>query len=97
MASLYFFNFNNYYNRIVKGHEFSTAEDFITAANGYSYLESDTNLSFNPNDNVTATIPVGRQNNPYNVSCDYCIYCEDNTNITSRWFVLEQVRIMDGQ
>lgn len=97
MASLYFFNFNNYYNRIVKGTEYTTADDFIEALGGYAYCESDTNLSFNPNDNITTTISVGRQNNPYTVNCDYCIYCEDNNNITSRWFILEQVRNMHGQ
>ena len=99
MASLYFFSYNNYYNRIVKGYEFSTVREFIdnTEDGAYKYLETGTNLSFNPGDHIMAKFRAGRQNNIFDSDCDYVIYSDDNINITSRWYIIEQTRIMKGQ
>ena len=90
MAAIYFFIYNNYYNRQFK------KEDSINDYGAIFYQESN-NLNFNPNDGITTTYTAGRQNNPYNGMCDYAIYSEDGTHITSRWFIMEQERTLKGQ
>lgn len=90
MAAIYFFIYNNYYNRQFK------KEDSINDYGAIFYQENN-NLNFNPNDGITTTYTAGRQNNPYNGMCDYAIYSEDGTHITSRWFIMEQERTLKGQ
>ena len=91
MATLYLYSYNNYYNRrLLKEADIS----------GYGtpvYLETGDNLNFNPNDGVNTQFVAGRYGNPYNAKADYAIYSEDNTNITSRWFIIEQTRNLKGQ
>lgn len=91
MASLYLYKFNNYYNRKYKVY------DTLAEYGDVSFTETGTNFNFNPNDGVTTAIVLGRAGNPYNGNCDYAIYCEDNVNITSRWFIIEQPRNRQGQ
>ena len=91
MASIFIYNYNNYYNRKVK------KEDALIGYGSPVYTESSTNLNFNPNDGVTTAFVAGRVSNSYNGSGDYLIYSEDNTSITSRWFVLEATRARKGQ
>ena len=91
MASLYLYKFNNYYNRKYKVH------DTLAEYGDVSFVETGTNFNFNPSDGVNTTIVLGRAGNPYNGNCDYAIYCEDNVNITSRWFIIEQDRNRQGQ
>ena len=91
MASLYLYKFNNYYNRKYKVY------DTLAEYGDVSFVETGTNFNFNPNDGVNTTIVLGRAGNPYNGNCDYAIYCEDNVNITSRWFIIEQPRNRQGQ
>ena len=92
MATLYAFKFNNYYNRRLKR---------FTALNDYpepEYIETGTYCNFNPNDGINTEIILGRPgNNNYEGDCDYFIYSDDNVNITSRWFVIEQTRKMGYQ
>ena len=91
MATIYLYKFNNYYNRTLKRSE------SIEGYGEYLYIETGTNLNFSPSDGVDTEHIVGRQNNPYYGDCDYLIYSEDNINITSRWFILKQVRVVKGQ
>lgn len=91
MATIYLYKFNNYYNRQVKKH------DTLTEYGNYYYMETGTNANFNPNDGVNTMHVFGRQSNPYEGECDYLIYCKDNVNITSRWFIIEQTRKLVGQ
>ena len=91
MATIYLYKFNNYYNRTLKRSE------SIEGYGEYLYIETGTNLNFSPSDGVETEHVVGRQNNPYYGDCDYLIYSEDNINITSRWFILKQVRVVKGQ
>ena len=91
MASIFIYNYNNYYNRKVK------KEDALIGYGSPVYTESSTNLNFNPNDGVTTAFVAGRVSNSYNGRGDYLIYSEDNTSITSRWFVLEATRARKGQ
>lgn len=83
------YKFNNYFNRRFKKISLLSDVD-------YDFIQADTNLSFNPNDGVTTTFTLGTQSNPYDGSCDYLIYAEDNT-IISRWFIIEQPRLRQGQ
>lgn len=92
MATLYFYSYNNYYNRQVK--KLNSLSDYT---NYLVYFESGTNVNFNPNDGVNTVVIAGRQNNPYNGKGDYVIYSEDNVNITSRWFIIEQTRTLKNQ
>ena len=91
MATVRIYNFNNYYNRKYKVND--ALEDYGTPI----YTETGTNVNFNPNDGVGTQYTAGRQNNPYSGEGDYLIYSEGNTDITSRWFIIEQERNRLGQ
>ena len=91
MATLYLYSYNNYYNRRLK------KEDTLEGYGNPLYLETGTNLAFNPNDGVNTEDTAGRYGNPYDGKADYAIYSEDNTTITSRWFIIEQKRKLKGQ
>lgn len=81
-------SFNNYYNRKLIVYptidEYEAWEDFL--------LED---INFNPNDGITTNHIVGGPN-VYNGQCDYCIV-EDENEIVSRWFVIENRRTRGGQ
>lgn len=95
--TLYLIHFNNYYNRQVKFY------DSIDKYPGYLYIESGSNLNFNPNDGVNTTFTAGRAGNPYYGHADYCIITEPHPTISgvelivSRWFIIEQKRNLKGQ
>ena len=89
MPSIYIYKYNNYYNRQVKSE--TSLSNYGTAI----YIE--TNVNFNPNDDVNAQQLVGRLNNWYTGDGDYFIYSEDGQNITSRWFILDATRLRQGQ
>ena len=91
MATLYLYSYNNYYNRRLKKED--TLEGYGTPI----FTETSTNLNFNPNDGVNTEDTAGRYGNPYDGKADYAIYSEDNTTITSRWFIIEQTRKLKGQ
>lgn len=92
MATLYAFKFNNYYNRRVK--KFDNLNDYPEP----EYIETGTYCNFNPNDGINTEIVLGRPgHNNYYGDCDYFIYSDDNVNITSRWFIIEQTRKMGNQ
>lgn len=89
MASIYIYKYNNYFNRIVK------KEDDLSSYGSPIYSEAQVN--FHPNDGVNTTYISGRANKSYNGGGDYLIYSEDNTSITSRWFIIEDSRTRLGQ
>lgn len=92
--------YNNYFNRIVKYEADITAYKEAST----SYLEYP-NVNFDPQDGILTSLIVGgptqldgvnplpfdRLGNP-----DYLI-CHNNDVIDSRWFVLESVKIREGQ
>lgn len=92
MASIFIYNYNNYYNRRVKGQN-NTLSDYGTPI----YMESGNAVNFNPADGVNTIFTAGKLNNSYTGKGDYFIYSEDNTSITSRWFILEADRTRNGQ
>ena len=91
MATIYAYkNFNNYYNRIVKGQDINNINDFTAAYGDYDYCQTSTVDNFNENDGVYTSHILGVQNNPYNGDCSYILVCRDNINIDSKWFIVDQ-------
>ena len=84
--TIYLFSYNNYYNRQVKG--FDTIEEYPP------YTERFFEMQFNPNDGLDTVITV---NSHFADSTDYCIICNDDNSINSRWFITEAIRTRKGQ
>lgn len=82
MESLYYFNYNNYVNRIVKGY--ATLNEYIQ--NG-TLLGSTNKASFNKLSEKEAETTFICENSP-----DYCVAVDKNGNIESRWFVIDEQR-----
>ena len=91
--------FNNYFNR--KVIRYSEIDDYVihsqnyfvpTSSNGNGTY-SNTLFDFNPNDNITTEIIV----NDVPFDPDYFLLFDEDDNIISRWFVLEQKRNRKGQ
>lgn len=89
--TLAFYTYNNYYNRIVKKHD--TIEAYV--ADGATEIAAVENIAFNPNDGVTTTQIVNTAN-LFLGTPDYALLLDGNA-IVSRWYVLECVRIREGQ
>lgn len=85
MSKLYLYNYNNYINRIFKKE--NSLADYGTPI----YTLNVTN--FNYNDGVDTSHVV----NYNNQDGDYVIITDDEDNIQSRWFVIENVRNRGGQ
>lgn len=84
-------NYNNYFNRIIKGY--SDLSDYQTAVGTGNY-DLDIQINFNPNDNVSAELII----NDCPFDADYLIVADDTTSdIISRWFILESKRTRKGQ
>ena len=81
-------NFNNYYNKILKIR--TTKDEYLEY--GYEYAQF---IDFNPNDGVNTShkfnITIGT------TSPDYIVILDEQDNIISRWFVIEQTRTRGGQ
>ena len=98
MATIYAYkNFNNYYNRIVKGQNINNINDFTDAYGDYDYCQTSTVDNFNENDGVQTSHILGVQNNPYFGDCSYILVCSDNINIDSKWFIVDQNKNCYGQ
>lgn len=84
--TLYTFQYNNYYNRIIKGYD--------TLAEYPNEIYQQANIqNFNPNDGVSAEIVL----NTDRPDVDYLIAVDNDGNIDSRWFIMEARRIRMGQ
>ena len=101
MTILLLRGYNNYFNRIKKSETTITAYKEAST----SYLEYG-NVNFDPKDGILTSLVVGSSGQleqsdhildfENNETPDYLIV-HDNTNIASRWFVLESVKIRSGQ
>ena len=94
-ATLYLFQYNNYYNRIVKKEE--TIQDYIALTTGDNptaeLLYTLEKVNFIPEDYVdTAQILNYEGKDP-----DYCIVVDEAGNINSRWFIISSHRVRGGQ
>lgn len=88
--TLYLLQFNNYYNRIVRFY--STAEEYIDylCEGGNAIIG---NVNFIPNDGVSAQQDI----NWNGTAPDYILVVDDMGEINSRWYVIESVRLRNGQ
>lgn len=79
--------YNNYFNRLVKiGSDLSAYSPFIK--------NRINNVNFNPADGVTTTQII---NAPENEIGDYLLVVDNDTVILSRWFILDDTRLRNGQ
>lgn len=87
--TLYLFNFNNYYNRIVK--RYTTLAEYNDNGNNLAGI---TGVNFNPNDGIYTKQVVN-----YNGEAmpDYLIVADEYGNIISRWYIIESRRTRGGQ
>lgn len=87
--TLYLLNYNNYYNRLVK------KENNLASYMRYVIGNAMPGVNFNPNDGIfTEQIINWPQTNP---NPDYLIVADEYNEIISRWFVIEQTRLRNGQ
>lgn len=90
--TIYLLQFNNYFNRTVRGQTYGTYELYVQA--GASTVGRITNMSlWNPNDGIDTQITssLGLTAIP-----DYCLVC-DERQVLQRWFVIEARRIQGQQ
>ena len=82
--------FSNYFNKRIKRYE--------TVGEYGAYLFLQNRVNFNPGDgvNTQATLGQGQTGKQYGGTGDYLLAVEDG-QIKSRWYILENNRIMDGQ
>lgn len=79
--------YNNYFNRLVKiGSDLSAYSPFIK--------NRINNVNFNPADGVTTTQII---NAPENEIGDYLLVTDDTGTLISRWFILDDTRLRNGQ
>ena len=88
--TLYLLQFNNYYNRIVRFYP--TAAEYVRylCEGGDAIIG---NVNFIPNDGVSTTQDI----NWNGTTPDYVLAVDDTGNINSRWYVIESVRLRNGQ
>ena len=93
MATLIFLKYNNYFNRIMRRE--NTLEAYrqyrISGENGR--LSEFYNVNFNPNDGVETTQDI----NWFAEQPDYLVVSENGIDISSRWFIIESTRLLNGQ
>ena len=96
--NLEFFTFNNYYNRIIKKYNtIAEYEAVVPSTNTAHYYD----INFNPNDGVNTEVVVDTKNFSGSWVPDYLVVYDDTLQaseaIQSRWFVIEWVRLRNGQ
>lgn len=90
--TIYLLQFNNYFNRTVKGESFYIIDNYTSA--GATIVGQITNMSlWNPNDGVDTNIT---SNLGLTAVPDYCLVC-DGVNVLQRWFVTEAQRLQGQQ
>lgn len=89
--TIYLLQYNNYFNRTVKGETLANPSDYLEVATLCARVDNVT--LWNPNDGVdtTFTTNVGITAIP-----DYAIVCE-GINVLQRWFVIEAKRLQGQQ
>lgn len=102
MQTLYFFNYNNYYNRIVKQQKLIS--DYV-ALGDTVFLGTVSGINFNPNDgvnteqvvNIDQIIKNGEAIDLNRTHPDYLITTDEDSNIISRWFIIDSQRTRGSQ
>lgn len=87
--TLYYYTYNNYYNRTIK------VEDTLAAYG--TPLGIQPKVNFNPNDGVNTTIVMGTGTAVWDIDPDYVVVVNDDGSINSRWFIIEANKGRKGQ
>lgn len=90
MNLIYYFNYNNYINRTIKGH--ATLSEYLNDSN-CEYLCRSNTVNFNKTNDKEATIDGYIDENGVP---DYAIVVKENLEIVSRWFVINEIRKNKG-
>lgn len=87
MDTLYIFYYNNYLNRrvIFSNNLLDYGEPYYTQEN----------VNFKPNNSIITKQVVGRDD--YDGKGDYLLVCDDEDTILSRWFIIDEERLRNGQ
>lgn len=92
LQTLYLLNYNQYYNKIVKGQNNDSVDDYED-----SIVEGPiTATNFNPNDGITTSHTVNITEQEAD-QIDYLIVSNDNRDILSRWFIIQSKRELGSQ
>lgn len=92
LQTLYLLDFNNYYNRQVKGQNFTIIDEY----EDYVVEGPIVAVNFNPNDGINTKHTLNSAVSGDGV--DYLIVVDADTNkIKSRWFVIQSKRELAGQ
>lgn len=87
-STLYFCNYNNYYNRILKFSDLLTT--YTAGTEGTDYYKR-TGINFNVRDGISTEQYINLAENEANISPDYLVVTADgNSVIKSRWFIIER-------
>lgn len=78
-------NYNNYFNRIIKG--FATLAEYETAVGAENYFIYSKAINYNPADNVSTELIM----NDCPFDPDYVLILDGELSIVSRWFITESV------
>ena len=84
------YKFNAYRNRQIKRYE--TVADYLSAAYDYDAPANQKNFAYNDGVNTEMTI---KQDPGAKYSPDYCLIVDKDSNIESRWYVIESDKLMD--
>ena len=87
--TLYLFNFNNYYNRIVK--RYNTIGEYTQHGTELAIVNG---VNFNPNDGVSTKQIINYIGTDMP---DYLVCLNPDNTINTRWFVIEGRRTLGGQ
>lgn len=91
---VYLLQFNNYFNRTLKG-PYGTAEQYWSTTSNGLLIGQITNMSlWNPDDGVETTIT---SNLGLTAVPDYAILCDERDGVLQRWFVIEAKRLQGQQ
>ena len=82
MKNLYLLKYNNYYNRIFKRE--TTLTNYLN--NEYQLFE---NINFNPRGGINTEQVINFAIGSADFNADYLVVADDDDNIISRWFVME--------
>ena len=87
---LFLEKYNNYFNRIIKGH--SNIADYLNDVENFYLYDKEINFSFS--DNVSTELVI----NDCPFDPDYVLLLDENAQqIISRWFVIESSYTRKGQ
>ena len=82
-------DFNNYFNRIIKGYD-NLADYVANAKASFTYTQP---VNYNPRDGISSELVM----NDCPFQANYLLILDDNNNIIDRWFILETVFTREGQ